>query len=92
MNLMHLLNLEAPEHPERQRKVFPFTLSLSLPTPLPVPVANTSQADGFGVMPWRLTDVNSNGVRGQTFSIAAFKPSTWSVPRRNKWCFNMGDF
>lgn len=58
---MHLTTLKDP------KKVFQFILSPSLSPLFPAPVANTSQADGIGVMPQRLTDVNSDGItRGQT--------------------------
>lgn len=83
MDLMHLLNLMPLSVLKGQRKVFQFTLSLSLSPRLPIPLANSGQADGFGVMPQRLTDVNFDGItRGQTFSMAAFKPNTWSAPQQ----------
>lgn len=68
---------------EGQRKILQFTLSLSLSPLLPIPWANSGQADGFGAMPHRLTDVHSDAItRGQNFSIAAFKPNIWSVPQQ----------
>lgn len=83
MDLMHQLNLDAPQHSERPKESFPI-YPFSVPSPLlPTSLANNGQADGFSVMPQRLTDVNYNGItRGQTFSMVTFKSNTWPAPQQ----------
>lgn len=83
VDLRHQLNLVPLSIPKGQRKIFQLTLSLSHSPLLPNPLANSGGADGFGVMPQGLTDVNSNGItRGQIFSMGTFKPNTLSAPNK----------
>lgn len=91
VDLRHQLNLVSLSMPKGQRKIFQLTLSLFQSLLLPIPLAD-SGADGFGVMPQRLTDVNSNEImRGETFPMGAFKPNTWSVPNK-QLALHIADF